>query len=79
MTENSTALEDTIFEFYFLKKAAQIYTYSEYPWVSSFVYWSHKIYGTPLKIIGDNSLKARFIRWGFRRIVIFSRFKDRWF
>jgi len=78
-TDDSAALEDTVFEFYFLRKAARILTYSEYPWVSSFVYWSHKIYGTPLKVIGENGLKARFTRWGFRQMVVLLKFKDRWF
>lgn len=78
-SETGAELEGTLFEFFLLKNAARILTYSPYPWVSSFVYWSHIIYGTPLKIIGDNRLKARFIRWGFRQMVAFFRLKERWF
>lgn len=46
--ESSESLNDTLFEFFLMTKSKKIKTYSNYGWISGFVFWIHKIYDVPL-------------------------------
>ena len=46
--ESSESLTDTLFEFFIITKSKKIKTFSEYGWISGFVFWIHKIYDIPL-------------------------------
>jgi len=41
-------IEFTLIEYYFIKKACSIRTYSQYGWTSAFVYWPAKFYSIPI-------------------------------
>lgn len=46
-------VKNTLIEFLILTKAEEIYTYSNYHWISGFVYWASKIYNIKLTKIKD--------------------------
>lgn len=46
---SSDIIEFTLIEYYIITKSKNIHTYSEYEWVSAFVYWPAKFYNIPIE------------------------------
>ena len=48
---NSPDMIETIRDFYLIKHAKNVYSFSAFPWISNFVLWTSKIYDVPLERI----------------------------
>jgi hypothetical protein len=46
--QNETKIQNTLLEFFIVSNSNAIKTYSTYPWISGFVFWTAKLYDIPL-------------------------------
>jgi hypothetical protein len=49
--QNNEKIKNTLLEFFIVSKANTIKTYSVYPWISGFVFWTAKLYDIPLSSV----------------------------
>lgn len=49
LNPSDNIIEFTLVEYSIIKKASSIRTYSEYEWISAFVYWPGKFYSIPIR------------------------------
>lgn len=59
-SKNIDSFKNTLVDFFIMKKAKEIKTYSIYSWISGFTYWIGKIYDIPLiNINNQNSFEQK--------------------